>query len=159
MSSPTWLSSFSADILMLGSIVPLRACIIRLGSMCIHDFSLSRFSLSYKYALSLLFPYRFTQTLWTPHFGSDPQTRLPVSTLKCLFWKGFIAKCCHYLVSNVLTWRKRQQRAKQDVKQSTFTTLMFFFVDKREKGDCTATQGLGALIAIAALGFRASLKI
>lgn len=95
ISSPTWLSSFSAAILMLGSIVPLRACIIRLGSMCVHGFLFSRFSLSHKYPLSLLlFCYRFTQTLWTLHFGSDPQTRLPVSTLKCL-WKGSIAECCN----------------------------------------------------------------
>lgn len=33
--SQTWLSSFSAVILKFGSIVPLRACIIRLGSICV----------------------------------------------------------------------------------------------------------------------------
>lgn len=95
ISSPTWLSSFSAAILILGSIVPLRACIIRLGSMCVGDFFILPF-LTVTYAFSLLlFCYRFTQTFRTLHFGSDPQTRLPVSALKCSWWKGFIAESCH----------------------------------------------------------------
>lgn len=141
ISSPTWLSSFSAAILMLGSIVPLRACIMRLGSMSVHGFLFSRFhchinmpSACCSFVIDL--PKRYED-----HFGSDPQTRLSVSTLKCL-WKGFIAEYCHDHRFFLLKWadlRTVAKIAKLNVKPSTFTTLTFFFADTRARGNFTAT--------------------
>lgn len=140
ISSPTWLSSFSAAILILGSIVPLRACIILLGSMCVEDFFILPF-LTVTYAFSpLLFCYRFTQTFRALHFGPDPQTRLTASALKCSWWKGFIAESCHhhrlFLFKSADLRRTVAKIANLNVKQSTFTTLIFFFADR---GNSTAT--------------------
>lgn len=63
-SSPTWLSSFSAAILKLGSIVPFRAWIIRLGSMSAEFHGSFCVLVSHICTVSLRFCFIFGRTLW-----------------------------------------------------------------------------------------------
>lgn len=76
-SSPTWLSSVSAAILKLGSMVPLRAWIIRLGSMCVQFQCSFCVLVSHIYAVSLRFCFTSSQALWLCIHCGPTRVKLP----------------------------------------------------------------------------------
>lgn len=94
--SPTWLSSFSAAILRLGSIVPFRAWIIRLGSICVQFHGSFCVFKPHTWSVSWRYCPKFSRALWAAHTAARTGTNTTITK----------TTSAHYIKNKRLHWRR-----------------------------------------------------